>query len=198
MTEFDRDFPGVMLFGQSNMTPTLRGAIKQNLPARYYCAGIRKSGQPLSYWMANATAPYAATSVLNAEIALHGPRKYTRLGVLWWQGEHGSQGTADDSDYIPRMDATLSHISSQLLYPGGLLYLVMIQPFKTDDATAYAQVRAAMTTYAAAMPSRRVVIDSTPWPRNPPSDTVHITLTAAKDTAGPAIAAALLSIMPDL
>lgn len=192
----NRLFTGVHILAQSQATPTFRDSVKQLCPAHWHLAGVRHSGQPLTYWMSEA-APFTPTPVMTADIGFHFGRRYNRLGILWVQGEHGWKGTTDDSGYDACMNACMSHLASQLLLPGGTLYEVLIQPYRTDDATAYAAVRAVMTARAAASPTTRTVIDSTPWPRATPGDTVHWTLAAARDLAAPAAAAALMALMPD-
>lgn len=194
---------------QSNGSTQFQMAIAALLPFRYWPSMTRHGGQALEYWMSDTPAPFTPTAAIGGadpdnptgDLAYLQKRKATHAVLVRFQGESDADAPKS-ATYGERLQAETDYFESRLLLPGGTLYQVICQPWRTDALNGFGTggfgdiVRAAQAAHVAKSPATRRLLDSQAWERNPGVDTVHLTANGAITQAAPAIIAAINEMLP--
>lgn len=196
------------VLAQSNGSPQFLMAIAAGLPFAFWPSGTRHGGQPLENWMSGAAAPFTPTDVIGGadpdnptgDLAYLQLRRATKSVVVVFQGEHDT--TAERAPvYGDRLQAVTDYFENRLLLPGGTLYMVICQPWRTDGGSGFGtggygdQVRAAQAAHVAKSPATRRLVDTMAMDRSA-IDFVHLTPAAAVTQAAPAVLVAINELIP--
>lgn len=193
------------VLAQSNGSPQFLMAIAAGLPFDYWPSGTRHGGQALEYWMSGTAAPFTPTSVIGGtdpdnptgDLAYLQKRRGTIAVVVIFQGEHDANAERSVV-YGARLQAVADYFENRLLLPGGKLYMVVCQPWRTDGGSGFGTggygdtVREAQAEFVAKSAATRRLVDTSAMERSG-VDFVHLTPNGAVNQAAPAVLSAIAS-----